>query len=44
MDEKLEIRFRKRQNATINAKIFIFCIFFEKGSEKFILCRLLDRI
>ena len=27
MDEKLGIRFRKMQNATINAKLFIFCIF-----------------
>ena len=27
MDEKLGIRFRKIQNATINAKLFIFCIF-----------------
>ena len=44
MDEILGIRFRKMQNATINAKLFIFCILFEKGSKKFILCRLLDRI
>ena len=41
MDEKLEIRFRKMQNATINA---YFAFLFEKGSKKFILCRLLDRI
>ena len=33
MDEKLGIRFRKMQNATINAKLFIFCILFEKGSS-----------
>ena len=26
MDEKLGIRFRKMQNAAINAKLFIFCI------------------
>ena len=27
MDEKLGIRFRKMQNAAINAKLLIFCIF-----------------
>ena len=27
MDEKLGIRFRKMQNAVINAKLFIVCIF-----------------
>ena len=32
MAEKLGIRFRKMQNA----KLFIFCIFFEKGSKKII--------
>ena len=44
MDEKLGIRFQKMQNATINAKLFIFCILFEKGSKNIILCRLADRI
>ena len=27
MDEKSGIRFRKMQNATINAKLLIFCMF-----------------
>ena len=43
MDEKLGIRFRKMQNATINVKLF-FAFLFEKGSKKLILCMLLDRI
>ena len=35
MDEKLGIRFRKMQNATINAKLFIlyFAFLFKKGSK-----------
>ena len=27
MDEKLGIRFQKMQNAAVNTKLFIFCIF-----------------
>ena len=34
MDEKLGIRFQKMQNATINAKLFIFCIFFLRKEVK----------
>ena len=44
MNEKLGIRFRKMQNATINAKLSYFAFLFEKEIKKFILCRLLDRI